>query len=90
METLVDNDALSRFEMRFADGLAYADYAKEPGVLRILYVFAEDSLRGTGAAGRLMEAVMAYAREHDLKVVPVCGYAAAWISRHTQWHDLLA
>ena len=47
------------------------------------------SLRGTGAAGRLMRGVMETARAEGLKVVPICSYASAWIRRHREYHDLL-
>ncbi len=36
-----------------------------------------------------MEGVLAQAREQGLKVTPICGYAAAYIRRHKQHHDLL-
>lgn len=51
---------------------------------------AAPALRGTGAAGRLMQGVMAIARAEGLKVVPLCGYASAWIRRHKEHRDLLA
>ena len=44
----------------------------------------------TGAAGRLMEGVMARARAEGVKVTPLCGYAAAWLRRHKAYADLLA
>ncbi len=50
---------------------------------------AAPALRGTGAAGRLMEGVLASARAEGLRVVPLCSYAAAYIRRHPEHHDLL-
>ena len=37
-----------------------------------------------------MEGVLARARAEGLKVRPICGYAAAYIRRHREHHDLLA
>ena len=86
---VVDNPDRSRFEL-IENGLtAYADYRRHGGRLIIPYVEAPPALRGTGAAGRLMEGVLAIAREQELKVTPLCGYAAAYIRRHKQHHDLL-
>jgi predicted GNAT family acetyltransferase len=46
-------------------------------------------LRGTGAAGRLMQGVAEIARTEGLKITPLCGYAWAWIQRHKEYRDLL-
>ena len=85
-----DAPARSRYELQTADGLAYADYRREGGVLAIPYVHADPALRGSGAAGRLMEGVLARARADGLKVAPTCGYAAAYLRRHREHADLLA
>ena len=90
MGEVVDNLAKGRFELEVGGEVAFANYRREPGRLVIPYVEAPTALRGTGAAGRLMEGVLAQARAEDLKVVPICGYAAAYIRRHKAHHDLLA
>ena len=85
-----DHAQRSRFELEEAGALAYADYRREGGRLVVPYVYAPPELRGTGAAGRLMEGVLAAARTQGLRVLPLCGYAAAYIRRHREHHDLLA
>ena len=90
MSDVTDNTERNRYEMTEDGHVVYADYRRDGGRLYIDYVLAPVPLRGTGAAGRLMEGVMAAARAGSLKVVPICGYAAAWIRRHRQHHDLLA
>ena len=89
MSEVTDNAARSRFELSEGGQTAFADYRREPGRLVLPYVEAPPALRGTGAAGRLMEGVLASARAEGLKVVPICGYASAYIRRHKQHHDLL-
>jgi predicted GNAT family acetyltransferase len=85
-----DDQARRRFELD-ADGLVvFADYRRTEKVLFIRYVEAPPRLRGTGAAGRLLEGIMQQARTDGLKVVPLCGYAALWLRRHKEYHDLLA
>ena len=90
MSQVIDNRESHRFELVEQGALAWADYRRENGRLVIPHVEAAMSLRGTGAAGRLMEGVLAAARAEGLKVVPLCGYAAAYIRRHREHHDLLA
>lgn len=77
-----DNTALNRFEYRTDGGVAFARYRRKGGMLYIDHVEAPPELRGTGAAGKLMECIVARAREENLKIEPVCGYAAAWLQRH--------
>ncbi len=81
-ETVTDNADQSRFELTIGVDTAIADYHTEGKTLYIDYVESPLPLRGTGAAGRLMEGVMKIAAEKGYSVVPVCGYAAAWMRRH--------
>jgi predicted GNAT family acetyltransferase len=79
---VVDNTAAARFELPEGGETAHADYRREDGKLVLLYVYAPPALRGTGAAGRLMEGIAAAAKAEAREIVPVCGYAAAWLERH--------
>jgi len=45
---------------------------------------------GRGVAGKLVEAMVADARKHGFKVLPVCSYVAAAFERHPDWADLKA
>lgn len=89
-DTLIDNRARSRFELEIDGHIVFADYRRRGPDLIIPHVEAPPALRGTGAADRLMRAVMAQARAEGAKVTPLCSYAAAWIRRHKDYHDLLA
>jgi predicted GNAT family acetyltransferase len=90
MAEVIDNPALSRFELVEQGHTAFADYRRAGGALILPHVEAPPELRGQGTAGRLMQGVLERARAEGLKVRPVCGYAAAFIRRHREYHDLLA
>lgn len=90
MTTVTDNAARHRFELEEDGKLAFADYRRTDGRLVLPHVEADPALRGKGTAGRLMEGVLAKARKEGLKVVPLCGYAAAYMRRHKEYADLLA
>lgn len=79
---ITDNTAGHRYELAMEGEIAYANYRREDGTLFIDYVFAPEALRGTGAAGRLMEGIVAQARAEGTEIVPICGYAASWLKRH--------
>jgi predicted GNAT family acetyltransferase len=83
-------DTGDRYEMVEDGQTVYADYRRQGERLYIDYVFSPVPLRGTGASGRLMAAVAAEARAQNLKITPICGYAAAWLRRSPEFRDLVA
>lgn len=83
-------DTGERYEMDEEGLTSYADYRKTGERLYIDYVFSPVPLRGRGASGRLMAALAADARAKDLKITPICGYAAAWLRRSHEFRDLVA
>ena len=85
-----DNVERGRFELQVGDEVAFASYRREPGRLVVTYVYAPPVLRGTGAADRLMEGVASLARSDGDQILPLCGYARAWLHGHRAHRDLLA
>jgi predicted GNAT family acetyltransferase len=81
-------DTGARYEMDEQGLTSWADYRKSGDRIFIDHVEAPDALRGTGAAGRLMAALSADIRSKDLKITPICGYAAAWLRRSKEFGDL--
>lgn len=79
-----DNTSQHRFERAVGDHIVYATYRIDGQTLYINYVEAPPALRGSGEAGKLMEDIVAHAARHDLKLFPICGYAAAWLRRHPE------
>jgi len=53
----------------------------DTGVMHIEYVEVDPDLRGSGLGFQLVEKAVAFARENRLKVIPICSYARAVISR---------
>lgn len=70
--------------------LGSLDFARpEAGVLRIDYVEVAPELRGSGLGRRLVEAAVDWARDENMKIVPICGYARAVITRDPAMSKLL-
>ncbi len=80
--TFTDNKSSNRFEYHTDGTFAFANYRTKDHTLYIDYVEAPMELRGTGAASTLMGEIMTHAHAHKLEVIPICGYAAAWMKRH--------
>lgn len=85
-----DNPSRRRYELEIDGQVVFLTYRRDGDILYIPHVEAPPALRGTGAAGRLMEGVMDMARVQGLRVVPICSYAAAWLRRHDEWRDVMA
>jgi predicted GNAT family acetyltransferase len=85
-----DNQERSRYELDIDGQIVFANYRRTGSTLAILHVEAPLPLRGTGAAGKLMQGIMEIARATGAKVVPLCGYASAWLRRHREYAELLA
>ncbi|HJS46241.1 MAG TPA: GNAT family N-acetyltransferase [Rhizomicrobium sp.] len=86
---MIDNKQESRFE-REENGLrVWATYRVRDGQYQLPHVEADPPLRGTGAAGRLMQEIVEHARARQLVIVPRCPYARAWFARHPEAQDVL-
>jgi predicted GNAT family acetyltransferase len=84
MPEVKDNPQASRFEMVEAGQVVFADYRRDGRRLYIDHVEAPTALRGTGAAGRFMEGLVAEARREGATLVPICSYAVSWLRRHPE------
>ena len=89
-DLVTDNREAGRFELAVDGGIVFAIYRRDGATVVIRHVEAPPHLRGTGAAGRLMDGIVARARAEHLKLRPLCSYAAAWLRRHPETRDLLA
>jgi uncharacterized protein len=62
--------------------LGFLEFTRpEVGVMRIEYVEVSPELRGTGLGRQLVAKAIDFAKEAKLRVVPICGYARAVITR---------
>lgn len=85
-----DNQEQQRFERQVGEHTVFATYRIEGSTLFINYVEAPSALRGSGEAGHLMQDIVAYAKTHNLKLYPICGYAASWLRRHPEHAGMMA
>lgn len=84
-----------------ADGEYHAHVAGSDHIGRLTWVtrggarVAEHTLvpseiGGRGVAAKLVEALVADAREQGFRIVPECSYVAAAFAKHPEWADLRA
>jgi len=85
-----DNAAAHRYELAEAEGVSFADYRDVAGVRVILHVETPAHARGRGYATKLMNGVVAEARESGRKLRASCAFAVAYFKRHAEAGDVLA
>lgn len=68
--------------------VTFPDMTKD--LVNINHTFVDDSLRGQGIAGKLMEEVVKYLMAENKKAYPTCSYAVMWFEKNKQYRNLLA
>lgn len=64
--------------------------ALDENKIEVYSTFVSETLRGQGAAGRLVDRVVDYAREEEVEIVPTCSYVKLRMERNEKYHDVLA
>jgi uncharacterized protein len=65
-------------------------YPSGEGVITIDHTYVSVLLRGQGIGLRLVQHVVAYAREEGLRIVPLCSFAREILSGNERYADVLA
>ncbi|HEY8003737.1 MAG TPA: GNAT family N-acetyltransferase [Phenylobacterium sp.] len=86
---VVINDKTHRFEATLGQDVAFAEYQLRPGVLVLPHTEVPDAFAGKGVASALAKVALGYARDHGLKVKPICPFMAGYIKKHPEWQDLV-
>lgn len=60
-----------------------------PETMVIEHTEVDPSLGGKGVGKELVHHVVEYAREHRIKIIPVCPFTKAVIARKKEWQDVL-
>jgi uncharacterized protein len=69
--------------------VAEMDIMIKDSKLTVFHTEVDDSLKGKGVAAALLSNMVEYARDHNLKVIPLCSYVLAQFKRHsTQYQDI--
>lgn len=59
------------------------------GSVNIDHTYVDESLRGQGVAGHLMEQTVQTLRATGRKAVATCSYAKKWLATHEEARDIL-
>ncbi len=56
----------------------------------INHTFVDESLRGQGMAGQLLQRAADRIRQDGKRAVPTCSYAIRWFEKHPEYADILS
>jgi uncharacterized protein len=90
MPEVRDNPARRRFEMASGDAVAFVEYRREGDRIVLTHTEVPEALAGQGVGSKLVRGVLDRLRAEGAKVVPRCGFVAAYVERHPEYRDLLA
>ena len=74
---------------RDGEVLAGLYYTGSPGLVILDHTDVSDALRGTGAGKRLVEAAVAWARNSNVKLIPLCPFAKSVFDKNPALRDVL-
>ena len=83
------NEKESRSEVYDGDKLiGKCDYRIETNKLDIYHTEVDAAYGGRGLAGKLVDLVVAYARDENLKIIPPCPYVAKKFDKDQSYKDV--
>ena len=87
-----ETDGKGMFFIEGNDGIiAELTYTKEDdGVMVLDHSETIPEMTGKGLASRLVKHSVDYARENNLKIDPICEYAAKQFERHEEYQEIQA
>ncbi|MET0336545.1 MAG: GNAT family N-acetyltransferase [Caulobacter sp.] len=86
---VIHNEADSRFEIHLDGKVAFAEYRVLANGVLFPHTEVPAAFEGRGVGSALVKAAMAWVREREQVVMPVCTFVAGYIKRHPDLHDLV-
>jgi predicted GNAT family acetyltransferase len=90
MPEVMENPAMSRFEMVSGDVVAFVEYRRERDRIVLTHTEVPEALSGQGVGSKLVRGTLEALRNGGSKIEPRCEFVAAYIERHPEYRDLLA
>jgi hypothetical protein len=87
---VVHNSAESRFEVRLNGDVALIEYTLHGQGKNITFTHTEvpPTFEGKGIGSKLAKTALDYARDHEMKVNPLCPFVKQYIERHPEYKAL--
>jgi uncharacterized protein len=88
--TIVDDEAVGRYEARFGPDLAgFLDYVVKRDRIALIHTEVLPASRGKGIGELLAQFALDDARRRNLRVIVICPYVRAYVERHPEMQDIV-
>lgn len=92
--TIINNPTHHRFEAVIDEQVAarqpaMIQYNRGDGYIVLAHTEVPKALEGQGIGSQLVKFALTFAEEHNLQVMPLCSFVAAYIRRHPEYRKLL-
>lgn len=89
--TVTLNKDRQRFELMIDDKRSLVAYTQpDDHTLALTHTEVPPDLEGKGIGSRLVKQTLEYAEQHNLNIVPLCPFVAAYIKRHPEWNRIVS
>jgi len=85
---VVHNSAENRFEVRVNDDIAMVEYMLHGNNITFTHTEVPPAFEGKGVGSKLAKTALDYARDHEMKVNPLCPFVKQYIERHPEYKPL--
>lgn len=84
-----NNISENQFELSIEGYTAYVEYSIHGNVITFIHTEVPFPLKGKGVASTLAGAVLEFARENNLSVIPQCPFIKTYINKHDEYLPLI-
>ena len=86
---VINNKTKHRFEATVDGKTAVMEYQRVGEKIIFTHTETPSELEGQGIASKMAKVALEFAREHQLRVLPLCPFVKAYIQRHPEYRDLV-
>ena len=86
---VTNNETAHRFETHVDGYVAMCVYHRDGNVITFTHTQVPAELAGQGVGSALVKTALEEARQHQLRVVPLCPFVAEYITHHQEYLDLV-
>ena len=82
---VVNNEYARQFEVQLGEQIGFAHYRLQGTSIVFDHTVVPYEYSGQGIGHKLIKTALDYARDHDLRVVPVCPFVVAFIRENPEY-----
>jgi predicted GNAT family acetyltransferase len=88
---LILNKEKKRFELEAEGKIAFIEYIlNNENIIFLTHTEVPIGLEGKGVGSAIVSKTLAYIKEKEYTLAPLCPFVAAYLKRHPEWKTILA